>query len=396
MRILFVGDAYSVHTARWTAQLRETGWDIHLFDPLNRLLHEELEHIVIHTGWKKLKKPPGAQVFYRWPFLRGRRFVERNLPAVWAAILPEAGRRLARLIKKLSPDVIHSLGLQNHSEAVLKARDSLGGGLPAPWIYSSRGSDIYFYSQRPEHREPIHRVLASCQFYFCDCQRDVHLARRHGYRGEILGVVPGGGGYPVQEMVDQSGRTLPSQRRTIAVKGLQTDIGNAMVAIDALRKCAEHLRGYLVKVYQAHAVTREAARRLGADVGIGVDIVPRSNYRKIWSLFGESRLALAVSRSDGAPNSMIEAMIMGAFPIQTDPGGATAEWIEHGVNGLIVPDDDPDAIAATIVEALSDAAKVDGAVEINRRLALERVDEKRIRPRVIAAYLRVAEAASNR
>jgi len=391
MRILFVGDAFSVHTARWIAQLRPTGWDVHLFDPLNRLLHEELEGIAIHTGWKKTANPPGARVSYVWPFLRGRHFFQRNLPAVWALILPETGRRLARLIEKLKPDVIHSLGLQSHSEAVLRAMDLLGGELPSPWIYSSRGSDVFFYGQRPEQREPIRRVLSSCGYYFCDCQRDVHLARREGFRGEVLGIVPGGGGYPVREMVGMAGRLLPSQRRTIAVKGLQTEVGNARAAIDALRICSGRLRGYAVKLYQAHAVTREAARRLGEDTGTIVEIVPRSSNRKIWSLFGEARISLGISYSDGLPNSLIEAMIMGAFPIQTDPGGATAEWIADGVNGRLVPPDDPGAIAATIVEALGADEKVDAAMEINRRLAFERADEAKIRKLVVEAYQYVIE-----
>ncbi len=389
MRILFVGGSYSVHTARWLRQMNGLPWDIHLFDPTNGLVHEELEGITLHTGWKKPLVPPGTRVICRWPFLRGRHFLARRLPAVWSRILPGADRRLARLIERLQPDCIHALGLQNYAETVLGARELLGGKLPAPWIYSCRGSDIFYYRRFPEHEETIRGVLSGCDYFMCNCQRDVRLAEEHGFRGELLGLFQGGGGFPVAEMVEQC-PPPPSERRVIAVKGLQTVLGDALTCIEALRQCADRLRGYRLKFYQSQPTTVEAARSLAADTGIEVEIVTRSNYRVIWSLFGEARLAIAVSRSDGIPNAMVESMIMGAFPIQTDPGGATSEWIEDGSNGLLVPDDDPGAVAAAVVEALSDDRMVDAAVEVNRRLAFERVDEARVRPRVLEAYRRVA------
>lgn len=390
MRILLVGSSYSVHTARWIRQLRGTSWDVHLFDPSNALIHEELEGITLHTGWKKPDVPPGTRVHYRWPFLRGRHFMARRFPALWGLIVPQADRRLARLIERLRPDCIHALGLQNYAETVLRARGVLGGTLPAPWIYSCRGSDIYYYRQFPEHGETIRGVLSGSQYLMCNCRRDVRLAEEHGFRGELLGLFQGGGGFPVSEMIEGSSPAPPSKRRVVAVKGLETLLGNALLSIEALRRCADRLRGYRLKFYQSHDATVEEARKLAAETGLDVDIVTRSNYRVIWSLFGEARLSLAVSRSDGIPNAMIESMIMGAFPVQTNPGGATAEWIEDGKNGLLVPDDDPEAVAEAVVRALTDDRMVDAAVEVNRRLAFERVDDARVRPRVLEAYRRAA------
>ena len=42
------------------------------------------------------------------------------------------------------------------------------------------------------------------------------------------------------------------------------------------------------------------------------------------------------SISDGMPNTMLEAMTMGAFPIQSNPGGVTEEIVENEVNGLLL------------------------------------------------------------
>ncbi len=389
MRLLFVGSAFSVHTPRWLAQLDGTGWDVHLFDPTDRLIHPDLDSVTLYTGWKK-PTPAGVDARFRWPFSRGRYLLERRLPKVWRLILSPGEVRLARLIERLRPDCIHSLGLQHYSEFVLRARTILGGSLPAPWIYSCRGSDIYLFRDLPGQAELIRDVVSRCDYYMCNCRRDVHLAEEHGLRGELLGLFQGCGGYPLAEMERLRSTDRPSQRRVIAVKGLQTEAGNALAGIEALARCADALAGFELRFFHVNCdPVRQAITGLARETGLSVEIVPRCERRKIWSLLGESRAMLAVSRSDGIPNTMIEAMIMGAFPIQTNPGGSTAEWIEDGHNGLLIPPDDPGAIARAVTAAITDDARVDRAAEINQRLTRERVEASAVRDRVIDAYRRV-------
>ena len=42
LRILFVAQAVSIHTARWISQVNDQGWDLHLFDMLGSFPHAEL------------------------------------------------------------------------------------------------------------------------------------------------------------------------------------------------------------------------------------------------------------------------------------------------------------------------------------------------------------------
>ena len=100
MKLLFVGSAFSVHTPRWLAQLQDTGWDLHFFDPTNGLIHEELRDVTLYTGWQKAQIPPGTRVISRWPFLRGRHFIARRLPFLWRAI-----QHFSRVIQGLLCDV---------------------------------------------------------------------------------------------------------------------------------------------------------------------------------------------------------------------------------------------------------------------------------------------------
>ena len=392
-RILFVGDAYSVHSARWVNMLVEDGWDVHFFDPGNGLVHEGLGGVTLHTGWKKPSAPPTTRVVPRWPFGRGRFFMARWLPGVWERVLSPAQDRLAGLIRKISPDCVHSLGLWMYSETVLAARELLGG-LDCPWLYSNRGSDIFFY-QETGRRAQIEAVLGACTHYLCDCQRDEELALQFGFRGELLGVIHGAGGFHTQEMRSSWRRGSPSERRTVAVKGLQTQYGNAGASIEALSLCSKELQGYRVVFFQAQPEIARAALSWGRREAVLTEVMERSPQQNVWGLLGESRICVGVSYSDSVPTTMLESMIMGAFPIQTDPGGASGELIQSGFNGLLIPPDDPEKIAESIRIALADAELVDRAEPHNLKLMQGQIEFAVVKDRVRKAYGRVLRNAAS-
>jgi glycosyltransferase involved in cell wall biosynthesis len=105
-------------------------------------------------------------------------------------------------------------------------------------------------------------------------------------------------------------------------------------------------------------------------------------------LYGYARIYLGLSISDAISQSMLEAIVMGAFPIQSCTA-CTDEWIVDGENGLVVPPEDPQIVAAALRRALTDDALVDGAADHNSRLAADRLDAKFIQPKAVALYERV-------
>jgi glycosyltransferase involved in cell wall biosynthesis len=62
------------------------------------------------------------------------------------------------------------------------------------------------------------------------------------------------------------------------------------------------------------------------------------------------------SRSEGFSNAIVEAMAAGIPVIATDVGG-NAEAVEDGVTGIIVPSEDPDALAGGIIAMLSNRSE---------------------------------------
>ena len=53
------------------------------------------------------------------------------------------------------------------------------------------------------------------------------------------------------------------------------------------------------------------------------------SHSDILTIMGKSLLYIGNSISDGMPNTLLEAIVMGAFPIQSNPGKVTEEIIEH-------------------------------------------------------------------
>lgn len=397
LRILFVAMGESVHTARWLRQIRDQGWDVHLFPLSERPLHADLRGITVHAPVRRRQPGLDASVRQRgvpWPLRRGSVRLEWALER-----LPRMDRaaRLARVISSLRPDVVHSLEMQHASYLTLTSRRLLGNTDFPPWIYSCWGSDLFFFGRQPEHVERIRSVLEACDYLITDCERDRRLAAEFGFRGAFLGVLPGPGGFQIERMARLRSGSAVSARRVIALKGNHDEqwVGRALVALEALHRVSAELTGYEVVVYSAEPNVRHAAAYVERVTGVRFRVLPYSAPDEIVALMGRARVALAVNVSDGTPNSMLEAMIMGALPIQSDTI-STRELITDGENGLLVAPEDPAGIERALRRALADDDLVERAARLNAALTAATIDYTVVAPRVAELYRRVARQGRTR
>lgn len=90
-----------------------------------------------------------------------------------------------------------------------------------------------------------------------------------------------------------------------------------------------------------------------------------------------SQIYVSLSTSDGTSVSLLEALATGLFPILSDIP-QNREWISaDAANGLLVPLDNPKALAEAIDTASRDRALRLNAASYNRRLVRERADATR-------------------
>lgn len=394
MRILFVAMANSVHTARWIKQLTDQGWDIHLFPVEDAGIHPDLRNLTVHDFLchKPSELHQSVGLVGSWPFSRGAGLAQRVVRRFAPSWLDRAGR-LARTIRLLKPDIVHSLEIQHAGYLTLAARDQVGGQFP-PWIVTNWGSDIYLFGQLEEHRRKIRSLLAVCDYYSCECHRDVELAHALGLKGKVLPVLPNTGGFDLERIkrFRQPGKT--SSRKLIVLKGYQNWAGRALVGLRALELCSDLLQGYRVAIYLAPPDVELKARLSSQSIGIPFEIIPMTAQENILRLHGQARISIGLSIGDAISTSFLEALVMGAFPIQS----ATAcinEWAICGQTALFVPPEDPVPIAAAIRHALTDDALVDRASDLNAQMAKERLDYKILQPRVTSIYQQVFEDTSH-
>jgi glycosyltransferase involved in cell wall biosynthesis len=300
--------------------------------------------------------------------------------------------RLARAIRRVKPDIVHSLEIQHAGYLTLEARKRLGGAFPR-WIVSNWGSDLYVFGRLSEHRERIRAVLGACDFYGCECERDIPLARRLGLKGEPLPVLPNAGGYELARLqgLRQPGPT--STRNLVVLKGYQGWVGRSLFGLRAIELCADVMDGRRVALFSAAADVALAARLISERTGIQIDVLPHSLHEDILRLHGSARVSIGLSIGDAISTSLLEAMIMGSFPIQSHTACAD-EWIEHGKSGLLVHPEDVDGIALALRRALTDDALVDEAALANSRTAALRLERSDVAKRVVSMYERIASGGA--
>jgi glycosyltransferase involved in cell wall biosynthesis len=388
--ILLVAMPDSVHVARWVEQLDAQHWEVHLFSSTGCLeIHAELRGVTVHSPLFAFSARKINLVTAAAPFS----FVSRGFDFLLRRVFPSLMlglrvRRLNSVVKGIRPDLVHSLEMQAAGYLTLEAKRKFTGTFP-PWLVTNWGSDIFLFGRLQQHTLKITDVLANCDYYSCECERDLLLAREFGFIGPIMPIFPNAGGFDLLSIELGRSRVPPSARKLIMLKGYQNWAGRALVGLRALSRCSDVLAGYIVVIYSTPPDVLLAAELFSAESGIPVRIIPKNTpHHEMLSLHAQARISIGLSISDGISTSFLEALAMGSFPIQSCTACAS-EWIEHGISGMVVPPEDPDIIEVAIRTALEDDALVDRASQINWRTAFDRLDSNLLKQKVSLMYSQI-------
>lgn len=114
---------------------------------------------------------------------------------------------------------------------------------------------------------------------------------------------------------------------------------------------------------------------------------PVSNLRQH---LAKADIFVLPSRSEGFSNAIIEAMAASLPAVVTNVGG-NAEAVQDGINGFVVPSEDPSALSAAILQLLSDPPLAQAMGSAGRTLANDKFTTRTMLSETAAAYRRVLE-----
>lgn len=392
-KILFVAEISSIHSARWINQLVGSDWDIHIVNGVLpwSVINPELQTGTVHNLFSKVHPPKTENIFPR----AGNYFTGKICKQFPNNSNKFQVKYLSSLIKKIKPDIIHSLGLninwKNHCLPLKKALDLLPAQERPPWIYSTWGSDLDFYAKMSdENFREVSSILSSMDYIITECKRDAELSCTMGFRGYYLGALPAFGGINWEHYSHFRSDGSVSARKNIFLKGRDCQeggdpVGRAMTAMEGFSQCCDLLSGYQIVISQANSAVVRAAKKLALNTGIKIKILPYTTYEEILELMGSSRIFISMTVNDGLPSSLVEAMTLGAYPIHSNLS-PIREWIDSKQNGLLVPAEDSTAFAEALRMALSDDMLIETAANINEAIVKERLVDTLIKQKVLAIY----------
>ncbi len=91
------------------------------------------------------------------------------------------------------------------------------------------------------------------------------------------------------------------------------------------------------------------------------------------------------SRSEGFSNAIVEAMAASLPVVATNVGG-NAEAVQDGINGFVVPSEDPEALAAAIIKLLDDPTLAKKMGAAGKELAVDKFTADAMMQQVAGAY----------
>jgi glycosyltransferase involved in cell wall biosynthesis len=291
---------------------------------------------------------------------------EMDLSAAW---------RLARALKRLSPDVVHAHDPHAVAMAALALSMGTGRGVRAPALVASRRVD--FHLKR--------NSLSSWKYRQVDC----FIAASEAIRQVLLADgVPDARTVTVHEGIDVEhvdAAPLVNVHETFWLPHHAPLVGNvaALVPHKGHRYLVEAAHQVVQQIPDARFVIlgegdlREHLERLVREHHLEKHVLLPGFRTDVLGCMKAFDLFVMSSVTEGLGTSLLDAMACAKAVVATRTGGIP-EVVDDGVTGRLVPPRDPGALAAAIVALLDDEAQRAqmgraGLARVRTRFTVERM-----------------------
>jgi hypothetical protein len=297
-------------------------------------------------------------------------------------------------IQAFQPDLVHALRIP--FEGMLASF----GPSQVPFAVSIWGNDLTLHARGSSLMSSLtRRVLHRACGLLADARRDLRLANEWGLDPACPTLeVPGSGGIDLVE-ISRARDTLPYHLvdslpagvpLVINPRGLRPGSVRTDTFFKAIPLVLKHApqATFLCPAMDGQVEAQRWLDRL--EIGARVRLMPALSQAALWDLFHRAEVLISVSEHDGTPNSVLEGMACGCFPIVGDIE-SLREWITGGLNGLLVDPGDPVALANAILQAINDPDLRCRAAEINHQIIADRAEVSKIREEIEKFYRAVVK-----
>ena len=391
MRLLFVVDGRSPIALNWISYFVKAGHEVHIVSTypcnpdlqlaslnvvpvaLSEIAGSEGGATTSKGGWKSLI-PVGTRTAVRqW---------------LGPLTLVSASKRLSVIAADIKPDLIHAMRIPFEGMLAALANPS------APVLVSVWGNDFTLHAPAtPQLASYTRSTLQRASALHTDCERDVRLAYAWGFSESKPAVVlPGSGGVQADIFYPSGAKTPAERPLVINPRGFR-----AYVRSDTFFKAIplileQHPETHFMCPNMAGVAQ---AGRWIEELGIAghITLLAQQTRTQMADLFRQAQVAVSPSTHDGTPNTLLEAMACGCFPVAGDLE-SLREWIVPGINGLLFDPGEPESLAQAVCIALDQPQLRVRAAEHNLQLIQERAVYVKVMEKAVLFYQQFVEVSA--
>jgi len=299
--------------------------------------------------------------------------------------ISRSAKRLREVLERVQPDLVHAMRIPYEGMLAADAIAALEN--PPPLLVSVWGNDFTLHApSSPMMRHYTEWTVKVADAIHADCRRDIRLARQWGFPTDRpTFVAPGNGGIRGDVFYPPTGPVAAPV--VINPRGFRGYVRNDTFFRSipkVLAKCTD--ARFLCASMAGEPQALKWIEQLG--IRSAVELLPPLPHSAMADIFRSAAVLVTPSTHDGTPNTLLEGMACGCFPIAGDLE-SIREWITPGVNGLLVDPSDPNALAEAVLSALDQPDLRAKAAAQNSRIIAERAEYSQDMARAEAFYTRL-------
>ena len=292
-----------------------------------------------------------------------------------------ASQRLHGFIERIKPDIVHAMRIPYEGMLAADAYTSI------PLIVSVWGNDFTLHATSNSMMGHYTRwTMSVADGLHADCQRDIRLGKQWGFDpSRPTLVAPGNGGiktdifYPSSKPVEEPIIINPRGFRNY----VRNDVFfQAIPLVLTKRPDARFICASMADETQALKWIQQF------NIDHVVELLPSLPHQQMADVFRRAQILVSPSVHDGTPNSLLEGMACGCFPVVGDLD-SIREWITDKKNGLLTDATNPQSLADAILEALENKNLRQQAAGLNNEIIQTRAEYTRTMKQVENFYQNV-------